>query len=267
MTDKRLQSKKDMRENGVLGNLVFKGKYDTKRYFLDINNDKLSKQHGKEKGKYITLNTSHLFCTSEPARKYLTKQLVDIFDFYVKKVEKEKPTIMVVGLGNAFLVADSLGALVVKDLLATHNLPKEFLDELGDLCAIIPGVSGINGFATADIVLGVVKTIKPDIVIVLDALTAKEPARIGCSFQFSNTGISPGAGIGNKNKSINAQTLGTQVIALGVPMMINAFNLGAEYDNFIVTPKEVDIYTKNCAKVIARAINEVVHTKKYKDYL
>lgn len=258
---------KDMRENGVLGELDFKGKYNVKRYYCNIENEQQSKKYNKAIGKYYTLNSSLIFCTSEPARKYLINQLVDIFKFYFAILNKAKPTVLVVGLGNAFLVSDSLGAMIVKNLLTTHNLPKEYKQELGDLCALIPGVSGINGFATFDIIKGCVSFIKPDLVIVVDALTAKEPSRIGCSFQFSNTGISPGAGIGNKNKMINKETLGVDVLAIGVPMMIDAKELGIKLNNFIVTPKEIDIYVRNCAKVLSSAINEVVHTKKYKDYL
>lgn len=257
----------DARENGVLGEIIFQGKYQIKEYCLKINTTALAQKYQKEKGTYTTLNVSKIFCTNELARKYVIGKIADILEKYILKYKISKPTFLVVGLGNAFLVADSLGAMVVKNLLATHNLPDSLKGELGDLCALIPGVSGINGFATADIVLGATQIVKPDIVILIDALTAHESTRIGCSFQFSDSGISPGAGIGSKNQRLDKNFLRTNVISIGVPMMINASNLGSELTDFVVTPKEIDIYTKNCAKVIASAINEVVHTKKYKDFL
>ncbi len=262
MTEKT--GNKNTRDNGILGNLEFKGKYGTAKYFINIKSTEQAQKYHKQKGKYTTLNCSHLFCSNEAARKYLIKQLVVILKEYMPE---NCETVLVVGLGNAFLVADSLGALVVKNLLATHYIPQELRDGLGDLCALIPGVSGINGFSTADIVSGVVHSVKPQVVIVIDALTAKTPERIGCSFQFSNTGISPGAGIGNKNKSLNKSTLKADVIAIGVPLMINAADVGYDRNDFIVTPKEIDIYTKFCARVLSHAINEVIHGKIYKDYL
>ena len=249
---------------GIMGELIFSGKYGVKKYFIDINSDTLSKQLSKRKGKYYTLNCSRLFCTSEPARKYITKQVVEIFSDFLQDISG---TVMVVGLGNAFLVADSLGAAVVKNILTTHNIPAEIRQDLGDVCALIPGVSGINGFATADIVQGAVNTVHPKCVIVIDALTAKDASRLGCSFQFSNTGVSPGAGIGNFNKDISRETLGVPVVAAGVPMMIDASSFGYEQEYFVVTPKEIDIYTQNCAKILSRALNEVLHGKEYKNYM
>lgn len=257
-------TKLDSIDAGVLGECVFSGKYRTKIFDIDINTKELSEQYGKAQGRYTTLNCSRIFCTSELARKYLLKHLTDILKGYLAGVDG---TVLVVGLGNAFLVADSLGSAVIKGLFATHNIPAELRADLGDLCALIPGVSGINGFATFDIVNGVVKAIKPAVVIVIDALTARSPARVGCSFQFSNTGISPGGGIGNKNKPLNKSTLGVPVIAIGVPMMINASTFGYEKDDFIVAPKEIDIYTTHCAKLLARVINLAIHGKNYKNYL
>ena len=112
-----------------MGELIFSGKYGVKKYFIDINSDTLSKQLSKRKGKYYTLNCSRLFCTSEPARKYITKQVVEIFSDFLQDISG---TVMVVGLGNAFLVADSLGAAVVKNILTTHNILAEIRQDLGE---------------------------------------------------------------------------------------------------------------------------------------
>lgn len=250
-------------DDGVLGECVFSGRYGTKIFEIDINTDAKAREYGKARGRYTTLNCSRAFCTSAPARKYLENRLFCILDKYINA----RGTVLVVGLGNAFLVADSLGAGVVKGLFATHNIPSALRDDLGDLCALIPGVSGINGFGTFDVVSGVVKTLKPDIVIIVDALTARNPNRIGCSFQFSDTGISPGGGVGNKNKPLNRDTLGVPVVAIGVPMMINAAEFGYDKDDFLAVPKEIDFYASSCARVLSRAINLVVHGKNYKNYL
>ena len=248
--------------NKMLGEEVFSGSYGTKKYRLEINSATLSKKYGKPQGLYTTLNCSLLFHTSESARKYIIKLITQILTDYLKKI---KGTVLVVGLGNAFLVADSLGALVVRDILATHNAPPEIREGLGDVCALIPGVSGINGFETFEIVSSVARFIKPEVVVLVDTLTANSPTRLGCSFQFSDSGITPGAGIGNKNRRLDKNSLGCRVVSIGVPLMIRSDVIG--FEDFIVTPKEIDIYTKNCAKIIARALNEALHGKEYKNFL
>ena len=253
----------EIKNDKMLGQQVYTGRYGTKKYLLDINTSDLSKKYKKPQGKYTTLNCSLVFHASETARKYIIKLVTQILVDYIGSV---RGTVLIVGLGNAFLIADSLGALVVRDILATHNAPPEIRNDLGDVCALIPGVSGINGFETFELVAGVVGFIKPKVVILIDALTANSITRLGCSFQFSDSGITPGAGIGKKNKRLDSKNLGCRVVSIGVPLLINAGNIGLEGD-FIVTPKEIDIYTKNCAKIISRALNEALHGKEYKNFL
>ncbi|MBO5102480.1 MAG: GPR endopeptidase [Clostridia bacterium] len=254
---------------GVLGEITQKGKYGFKRFDISIDSEQKAKKLLKAQGNYTTINISPIIHSLRSARVYLINKLVEVLKEYLAVSKKANPSIFVVGLGNAFLIADSLGARIVKNLLTTHTLPKELKSELGELSALIPGVSGINGIATFDLVKGAVDVVKPDIVIIIDALTAKNHARIGCSFQFSNTSISPGAGVGNKNKILNKTSLGVEVVTIGVPLMINARNF-AEFNNLpnlVVTPKEIDIYIETCSKVLSKAINLAVHGKNYKNFV
>ena len=259
----------DSADSGILGEVSYTGKYGLKIFDMNLEDEQLARRLGKENGIYKTVNIDKIIHTSHLAREYLINVLVDAIEFFIKEVDKKEPSILVVGLGNAFLLADSLGAKVVTNLLITHNLPKAIKRGLGDLSALIPGVSGLNGISTYNIVKSVVDTEKPDIIIVIDALTAKNYERLGCSFQFSNTSVSPGAGVGNVNRKLSKYNLGVDVIAVGVPLMINAKNFAdlAELPNLVVTPKEIDIYVNTCAKVLAKALNIAIHGKKYKFFI
>ena len=172
-------------------------------------------------------------------------------------------------MGNAFLIADSLGPRVIKNLVATHNLEKEFKYGLSDVACLIPGVSGINGISTFEIVASIVKQQKPDLIIFIDTLTAKNYHRLGCSFQVSNTSITAGGGMGCNNRTFSKTTLGVDIVSIGVPMMINAKNFSdlQNLPNFIVAPKEIDIYTKFSAECIAKALNTVFYGKNYSKLL
>ena len=246
---------------GVLGKLVQKDKFGVKVYEADLNETE-SRKLGKERGRYITLNTSEIIHTSITARKFVSKILAEkICSFLL-----EKELILVVGLGNAFLVADNLGSLVIKDLLITHDMPSIARRDLADVSALITGVSGINGFPTSDLVKSVVNLLSPTQVIVIDTFVAHDSSRLGTSFQISNTGISAGAGLGRKSQSLNSAFLRVPVLSIGVPLMMNACDFGAE-ENFVITPKEIDILARNCAKILSRALNLSLYGKKYFDYV
>ncbi len=249
--------------NGVLGDIVESGKYGYTLWHGAIKTKTQSRIYNKQIGDYYTIGVHPYELLDTKARKYFSKKIAMV----LQKFLLPQKSVCVVGLGNAFLVADSLGALVVKDLLVTHNLPSEYKQGMGDLCGIIPGVSGINGIDTFDIVYAVISKIKPAQVVLIDCLTAKDYKRLGCSFQISNTSITPGAGVGSKNKTLSKSTLNTQVVTIGVPLMINAQNL-CECNNLpdiVLTPKEIDIMVKYCAKIISSAINTVVHSANFCD--
>ncbi len=253
---------------GVLGQVKRRGSYGLKVFEANIDSPQLAEKFNKSQGRYTTINISPTIFSYLAARTYLTNILTEELSLYLKRIKSQPPLVLAVGLGNAFIISDSLGASVVKNLFATH----EFLDELpkgiGDLACLIPGVSGLNGIATFDLVKGVVNSLKPDIVLVIDALTAKNYHRLGTSFQISNASLTPGGGVGGKNKPLCAQTLGVPVISLGVPMMISAVNFfdSPQLKDLILSPKEVDIYTNTCAKIIAKAINLSIHGKIFKNF-
>ncbi len=179
---------------------------------------------GKPKGNYVTLevpdlreNISDAFSETQ---RILSLELRKILNL------KKEQTVMVVGLGNRFVTPDALGPKVVDKLLVTRHLygvlPEDITENMNSLCAVSPGVLGITGIETGEIIRGIADKIKPDIIIAIDALASRKTSRISTTFQIADTGIVPGSGIGNKRKGLTKETLGIPVIAIGVPTVIEA---------------------------------------------
>lgn len=266
LLDEQLENSAD---DGVLGHIEWRGSFGAKIFRAELKTREDCEKFGKMAGRYSTLNISPIIHTYHKARRYAQKVLATEISRYFKSFKGGNPTVLVVGLGNAFLVADSLGAEVVKNLLPTHSLPYNLRGELGDLACFIPGVSGLNGVFTHELVQSAISVIRPQVVLIVDTLSARNYERLGCSFQLSDTSLTPGAGVGGKNRALSRQTLGVEVITLGVPMMINARNF-AELDslpNLVLTPKEVDIFIKTCAQIVGTAINLAVHGTNYRKFV
>lgn len=247
-----------------------------------------AKKLGKPIGNYTTLQF--------PDLRYIDKAL---YEKACKKVAEEiqlllnddinKP-ILVVGLGNRAITSDSLGPEVVDRLIITRhlfshgvNIP---LENYSSVCAIAPGVLGITGIETEEVISAVCEKVKPCAVIVVDALAARSIDRITNTIQICDTGISPGAGVGNNRKEISEKTLGIPVIAIGVPTVVDAATIAEDtlslafsdlaenlpFDeilrsgkisqeilNFTTTPKEIDVLVKKAAEVVANGINFALH--------
>jgi len=185
----------------------------------------------KKKGKYITLEFEDV--TDIENREKVTNILTDILK-KILKLNKDSFG-LIIGLGNDKSTPDSLGPLVVNDIIVTNHL--YILNELSDnykrLAAINPGVMGETGIETSDIIDGVVKKIKPSFLIVIDSLASKSIERLNKTIQITDTGIHPGSGIGNKRKEISYETLGIPVIAIGVPTVVDATVIVRDTINFI----------------------------------
>lgn len=138
-------------------------------------------------------------------------------------------TVLVVGLGNRNITADALGPKTVEQMLVTRHLFEHMPEVVGtdtaSVCAIAPGVLGITGIETMEIVKGVAEHVKPGLIIVIDALAARKVERINTTIQISDTGISPGSGVGNNRKELSRATLGADVIEIGVPTVVDAVTM------------------------------------------
>ena len=185
----------------------------------------------KKSGKYITLEFDDVTDRQnrEKVANALIKSLKKIF-----KIKKDSLGLLV-GLGNDKSTPDSLGPLVINDIIVTNHI--YILDKLSEnmkrIAAINPGVMGETGIETSDIIESVVERIKPDYIIVIDSLASKSIERLNKTIQITDTGIHPGSGIGNKRKEISKDTIGIPVLAIGVPTVVDASVIVSDTINFI----------------------------------
>lgn len=260
-----------------------------------VETEEAAKILGKEPGLYVTLEIPGLL--SQDRDKY-----EEISIMTAKELEKfiaslhvgDDAQCLVVGLGNDAATPDAIGPKVIEHILVsrhlTHLTPPEKKNGLRPVCAIAPGVLGTTGIETGEVVQGVVQKIRPDFIVVVDALAARTTSRLGTTIQLSNVGIDPGSGLGNRRIGINARTMGVPVIALGIPTVIEAVTiihdalqqvaqskenvvdyrvlqqreivnrvLSPYLNSLIVTPKEVDVLVNDISTVVAGALNIALH--------
>ena len=185
---------------------------------VDIKNQNGEQAIGKPIGTYITIDIQKLRLAEEAeiqkSAEILSEELKEIINKHIES----KDDILVVGLGNIYVTPDSLGPKVINDIDVTRHIIKylpQYIDENSrPVSAISPGVLGTTGIETLEILEGVVKEIKPKLLIVIDALASRSIERISSTIQLSDTGIVPGAGVGNTRKEISQNTLGIPVIAI-----------------------------------------------------
>ena len=200
---------------------------------IKITSVKLNKENAlnKKKGKYITLEFKDV--TDKDNKEKLLKTLTLV----LKKILKLDKTSfgLIVGLGNDKSTPDSLGPLVINDIIVTNHLYllNEMSSNFKRVAAINPGVMGETGIETSDIIESIVNKIKPDYLIVIDSLASKSIERLNKTIQITDTGIHPGSGIGNKRKEISIDTIGIPVIAIGVPTVVDASVIVSDTINFI----------------------------------
>ena len=185
---------------------------------VDIKNQNGEQAIGKPIGTYITIDIQKLRLAEEAEIQKSAEVLSDELKEIINKHIESKDDILVVGLGNMYVTPDSLGPKVINDIDVTRHIIKylpQYIDENSrPVSAISPGVLGTTGIETLEILEGVVKEIKPKLLIVIDALASRSIERISSTIQLSDTGIVPGAGVGNTRKEISKNTLGIPVIAI-----------------------------------------------------
>jgi len=253
---------------------------------------------GKLQGRYVTVEAQGLRYKDTPLQEKVMKMLAGEL---VKMVDLARnATILIVGLGNWNITPDALGPRAVDKIVVTRHLQEMLSPELKggvrSVCAIAPGVLGITGMETAEIVAGIVAKIKPNLVIAIDALAAASSQRVITTVQLADTGINPGSGVGNKRFGLTRQSLGVPVIAIGVPTVVHASTIAMDTINamqnqaafaryfksmenlsdedrrvivnqvlpealgdLMVTPKDVDRLIEDIADVVAGGINQAMH--------
>ncbi len=190
----------------------------------------------------------------------------------------ETGSALIVGLGNRQITPDALGPKSAGDILATGHISTELkrvagIDEIRDVYVLSPGVLGQTGVEVFDLLKALTNQIHPDFLIVIDALASRNLSRLGCTLQMSDTGIEPGAGVGNARREISKKALGLPVIAVGVPTVVDAATLvfdltGQKFhpdfprdEQLIVTPREIDLLINRAANLISETVNRALHPK------
>ena len=175
-----------------------------------------AKAMGKPKGNYVTLEAPNMIEEDEGYHREISIQLSRVLKRLLPK--KKEFTTLVAGLGNRAVTPDSLGPRVVDNLWITRHL-----DRKGRMISgIVPGVMAQTGMESAEIIKGIVRETRPDVVVAIDALAARSVHRLGSTIQLSDTGIQPGSGVGNHRNKLNRESLGVPVIAVGVPTVVSA---------------------------------------------
>lgn len=239
---------------------------------IDIDTEKASKAFSKPMGSYITVSPLHNWHIHRDdamdTAKAICGELIPLLP--------KNGTVLVVGLGNAALTADNIGPCTASKIIATRHLKEKMPDNFIDfhsVAAISPGVLGVTGIETGEIVKGVAEKIKPSAVIAVDALSTSECENLCRTFQIANTGIVPGSGVGNFRFALTEETLGVPVIAVGVPTVLDTgemineilYSHGLKNADFelplSVTPKDIDVLSEKSSNVIACAVNMALHEK------
>ncbi|ASS76115.1 GPR endopeptidase [Tumebacillus algifaecis] len=220
---------------------------------LTIENEVGSNIMGKMVGNYLTFEVPGLRYKDPDLQKRVAELFAEELKMFVQL--PEEATVLVIGLGNRKVTPDSLGPLVCDNLFVTRHLFDQLPELVEDggyrsVAAVAPGVLGITGIETSEIVHGIVKKVKPDLVIAVDALAARSLERVNTTIQVADVGISPGAGVGNKRKGLNKKSLGVPVVAVGVPTVVDAVTITSDAMDLLVERLERDVPGNGMTKLL-----------------
>lgn len=240
----------------------------TKITKISVLDKEAAKVIGKPVGEYITVELDEFSYDTE----LLDDRMKSISTQISSLLPKGDGTVLVAGIGNKDITPDALGPRCAEGIFSTRHITSELAEEIGldflnPVCSLATGVLGQTGIETGEIIKSVADAIKPKAVIVIDALAAAGLERLGRTVQITDTGITPGSGVGNKRAEISKNTLGVPVIAIGVPTVVDAVTLAravtgnktatesAEAQNMMVTPREIDVMIERAAKLISLCVN------------
>lgn len=268
------------------------GDTDIKEVRIVVENEQGAMQLGKPVGTYITLESEQFRRADEEFHKPMTEVLAR----HLRQFVGNRKRIMVAGLGNREVTPDALGPFVIDNLYVTRHLLKEgIISHSAEISAIAPGVMAQTGMEAVTVLKALIDEIKPELLIVIDALAARESDRLNKTIQLADTGITPGSGVGNHRSAINEESVGIPVLAIGVPTVIavptivndamdvlvdaigkqsaknvlKKFNEEERYqlacemvtpylEDMFVTPKDIDEAVKRISYTISEAINQAV---------
>lgn len=297
-TDLAVEMKEDIQSDEPISGVHVmtrnNGDTDIKEVRIVVENEQGANNLGKPIGTYITLESEDLRREDESFHQ----PMMEVLAKHLRQFIGTKTKIMVAGLGNRDVTPDALGPLVIDNLYVTRHLLSEgIITRSVELSAIAPGVMAQTGMESVTILKALVDEIKPELVIVIDALAARDSDRLNKTIQLVDTGITPGSGVGNHRNAINKESIGVPVLAIGVPTVISVptivndamdklvetigkqttkhvlkkFNEEERYqlacemvspylEKMFVTPKDIDQAVKRISYTISEAINTAALT-------
>ncbi|MCL6557837.1 MAG: GPR endopeptidase [Firmicutes bacterium] len=267
-----------------------------------IETEEAERMMEKPRGTYITVDAPAIRENDRAVHQQIAELLGKKLNTLIQNLSlPQGASVLVVGLGNWHATPDALGPRTVDYTLVTRHLyryaPQHVRQGMREVSAFAPGVLGVTGIESAEIIQGVIEKVRPHLIITIDALAARNVERITTSIQLADTGISPGSGVGNDRTGINRETMGVPVIAIGVPTVVHAAfiandamerlwqelnknpNMQRVYkalhpeliqsvvDNLLkpfggqlmVTPREIDVLIQNTARIVVNGMNAALH--------
>ncbi len=254
---------------------------------ITVATEEAAKRLGKAPGRYVTLDAPELASRPPELFRRVSQAASGELLRLIGELEPQAP-ILVVGLGNRAITPDSLGPRTAEHVYVTRHIKQHMPDAIPQsaraVSAISPGVLGVTGVETLEIVRGVVEKTKPALIIAIDSLASRRTERISTTVQLTDAGISPGAGVGNNREGLNRETLGVPVIAIGVPLVVYASTISRDTialiasdmglindeervkrlaekaisektGELIVTPKEIDSIVEDMTLILADSLN------------
>ena len=290
-TDLALEARESISEaeselRGVRVEEYYKEQEDVRVTKVMIDTKNAAKAMGKPVGIYVTMEAPAMVEPDDDYHREISECLAEELQNLLPGGEEQ--SVLVVGLGNREVTADSLGPQAVDNLLITRHIVREYgtaaynCDRMNLISALEPGVMAKTGMETAEIVKGVVQETSPDVIIVIDALAARSTKRLNRTIQITNTGIQPGSGVGNHRNALTQESLGIPVIAIGIPTVVDAATIVydaldklleeendldaakyvgrqqlnfSELNNMYMTGKDIDAVIKRVSFTVSEGIN------------
>lgn len=288
----------EARESNSALNGVSEERTDNEHYSVSrikIDTDEAASALQKSKGLYITIEAPDLVLREPELIKAVTEALSAELTGLIDK-GSTSGTVLVVGLGNRAVTPDALGPKTAEKILVTRHIKQYMPDAIPNgvrsVCAVSPGVLGVTGIETMEVIQGIVERSKPSLIIAIDSLSSRRTERIASTIQLCDAGIQPGAGVGNIRSGLDEASLGIPVIAVGVPLVVYASTISRDTigliaselgllgneekikelaakaisektGELIVTPKEIDSLIECTSTILADGINMCLFGKDY----
>lgn len=231
---------------------------------VEILSEEGARSLGKPCGTYLTLDVSTFFRREAESFSHVTRAVGDL----LRPMLPERGTVLVAGIGNAAMTPDALGPRTLDHLLITRHLGS-VLPDFRSVAAIAAGVLGTTGIEVAEWVKGVAYRVRPEAVILVDALAARSVDRLCTTIQIADSGLVPGSGVGNHRMALSRDSLGVPVISVGVPTVVEAATLARDLTGrdetlsgkgrLFVTPDSIDVKIRDLAKLLGYGIDLALH--------